>query len=290
MHIILGIFAFIFGTIIGSFLNVVALRYNTGRSIVGISSKDTPRKSSEGSLCFSCQKKLSWYELIPVFSFIFSGGRCRSCGSKISFQYPFVEFLTGVLLLGVFLKFSYILESSLSNFLFSIFYFFTTISLLVIILVYDLRHKIIPNLFVYLFVLLALGNFFIEHGLVFTYIELFSGPLIALPFFLLWLVSRGTWMGLGDAKLALGIGWFLGVGGGFSALLVSFWSGAIISIILVFLPYIQKIYVRVMTNNTLYLANKHFTMKSEIPFAPFLIFGFLLIFFFDISVLEFFVW
>src|ERR1700752_70221 len=91
--LLFGIAAFVFGTIIGSFLNVVALRYNTGFSLGG------------RSRCFSCGKTLYWYKLIPLFSFLIQGGRCRKCHSQISIQYPLVEALTGLVFLGLFLKF-----------------------------------------------------------------------------------------------------------------------------------------------------------------------------------------
>src|SRR5690242_17998674 len=81
---------FILGTIIGSYINVVVLRYHTGRSSV------TGR-----SLCFSCGKTLSWYELVPIFSFLFLNGKCLGCNSRISYQYPIVEFITGILFLGI---------------------------------------------------------------------------------------------------------------------------------------------------------------------------------------------
>lgn len=82
--LIYGIFFFLFGLIIGSFLNVVIYRYNTGRSVQGRSG------------CLSCGKTLSAVELIPLFSFIFQKGKCHGCGSKISWQYPLVEFSTGI--------------------------------------------------------------------------------------------------------------------------------------------------------------------------------------------------
>ena len=91
------ILLFVFGLIIGSFLNVVIFRFNTRRSFF----------SALGgrSGCMTCQNQLLWYELLPVFSFLGLRGRCRNCKTKISIQYPLVEILTGFLFVAVFLRF-----------------------------------------------------------------------------------------------------------------------------------------------------------------------------------------
>jgi len=94
-------------------------------------------------------------------------------------------------------------------------------------------------------------------------LELLSGLLIALPFALVWLVSKGTWMGLGDAKLAIGLGYLLGLSRALSGVVLAFWSGAIIGLILIA------------------ISKKH-SMKSEIPFAPFLVLGAILAFLFEL--------
>ncbi len=93
MDISFGIFFFILGIVVGSFLNVIVLRFRSGL------------KATQGrSICFSCGKTLQWYELIPVASFLFQGARCRGCNSRISWQYPLVELLTGAIFILVFLK------------------------------------------------------------------------------------------------------------------------------------------------------------------------------------------
>ena len=76
---------FVFGAIVGSFLNVIILRLNTGKSIVSGRSK-----------CFTCAKKLKWHELLPIASFVFLRGKCSACKAKISWQYPGVETITGI--------------------------------------------------------------------------------------------------------------------------------------------------------------------------------------------------
>ena len=274
MDFLIWFFMFAFGTIIGSFLNVVILRYNTGEPIV-----------NGKSACFSCAKKLSWYELIPIFSFAALRGKCGKCKSKISWQYPLVEFFTGLLFLAVYLKLNgfYFLNSnnlfSLGNSVskYSYFYYLAVFSILIVITVYDLRHKIIPDLLVFSFAFISLIYLVASKAtsdvVLLANWDLLAGPILATPFFLMWLLSGGRWMGLGDAKLALGMGWFLGLISGASAVIFGFWIGAVVSI---FLLLAQK----------LNLSGKKLTIKSEIPFAPFLILGLLAVFFFDFDVMS----
>lgn len=243
---------FIFGLIIGSFLNVVICRLHTARSFGG------------RSACMSCQIKLKWYELIPLFSFLSLRGRCRSCETRISIQYPLVEFVTGLIFSLLFLKFQPLFYSDIFMFAINYVYYAIAFSLLVVVAVYDLKHKIIPDILSFVFGALAfiglflfVDNNFFPH--IPTSLEFLSGVFIALPFALLWLVSGGRWMGLGDAKLALGIGWLLGFSSALSGLLVAFWSGAIVGVALV-----------VLSKNSKF---RKIGMKSEIPFAPFLVFG-----------------
>ncbi len=253
-------FVFILGMIAGSFLNVVILRYNTGQSAL---------KGS--SMCFNCGKNLKWYELIPVFSFIFQKGKCRRCGSKISWQYPIVEIITGLLFLLIF-NFQFSIFSKFSpHFLLSTIYYLVIFSLLIIIAFYDLRHKIIPNEFVYAFDIMAFLSLFgildFKFGISEDFLNRFLVGIGFFAFFAaIWLLSRGRGMGFGDAKLALGIGWLLGWPKGFYALLVSFWLGALVGIFLVF------------------FYKKSYNMKSSIPFGPFLVLGALLAFFISINI------
>jgi len=252
---------FIFGTLIGSFLNVVILRYHSG----GIFSKR--------SRCFSCSKTLTWIELIPIISYLVLRGRCHACKSLISQQYILVEIGTGLLFLFVWLK-----GYTGMDMLFPL----TAISILIAIFVYDIYHKIIPNGLVYAFIALSLVQMVVHFNpLSFSVpstASFFAGPLLFVPFFAMWFYSKGLWMGLGDGNLALGIGWFLGLSMGVSAIIIAFWVGALVSILLL---VFQKF--RSKQSNTL-------SMKSEVPFAPFLIVGFLAVFLFDISLTQFIIW
>jgi len=259
MMILFTILFFILGLIIGSFLNVVVARYNTSRSLGG------------RSACMSCANKLCWYELIPLFSFLGLRGRCRSCKTKISKYYPLVEFCTGLLFAGIFLKFQDIFFLDITAFITTYVYYAILFSLLIIIAAYDLRHKIIPDLFSALLFGVSVFGLFMFSPLVYGFhphipetIELFSGVLVALPFLLFFIVSRGSWMGLGDAKLALGLGYMLGLWRGLSAIVMSFWIGALVGVFLI-------------------VFRKH-KIKNEIPFAPFLVLGTILAFFFELYV------
>jgi leader peptidase (prepilin peptidase) / N-methyltransferase len=252
----LTIIFFIFGLIIGSFLNVVIFRFNTGRSFGGRSG------------CMTCQNKLCWYELIPLFSFCFLGGRCKNCKAKISVQYPIVEFFSGLIFAGIFLKFQNVFYLDTVAFTVSYAYYAVMFSILLVIAVYDFKHKIIPDVLSYFFGAIAFVGLFFFTGYGFyphvpSVLEFLSGILLALPFALLWLVSKGTWMGLGDAKLALGLGWLLGFGRILSGAVVAFWSGAVIGLILI-------------------VFSKKYGIKSEIPFAPFLVLGVLVAFLFEL--------
>lgn len=260
---------FVFGLIIGSFLNVVIYRMNTRKSFF--------RSFGGRSACMSCQNKLCWYELIPLFSFLVLKGRCRNCKTKISSQYILVEFATGLIFCLLFLKFQDILFISTSIFAITYAYYAIMFSLLIVIVVYDLRHKIIPNTLSLFFGVLAFVGLFFFHLNYFdnfssysifywqipSMLEFLSGILISLPFCLFWLISRGAWMGLGDAKLVLGLGYFLGLSLVFSAVVLAFWIGAIMGLGLV-------------------VFKKGYGMKSEIPFAPYLVLGTFIVFFFNL--------
>lgn len=252
----------LFGLIIGSFLNVYILRLNTGRSTAGRSG------------CMSCGEKLGWRELIPILSFFALGGRCKSCGSRISNQYWIVELSTALLFVFVWIQGFSTFHTSFALVL---------LSLLVIIATYDIKHTIIPNKVVYAFIALALlSNIpalstatLAELPLHFLLV-LLSGAIVALPLFALWAISRGRWMGLGDVKLTFGFGLMAGIYNGLMSIMLGFILGAVIGLALLYGP-------KVIKRMSLSPTDSRFTMSSEIPFAPFLILGFLLVFLFGVD-------
>lgn len=263
MIFIISFFFFVFGVLIGSFLNVVILRIGTGKGLGG------------RSFCFSCGKTLGFFELVPLFSFLFQRGKCVSCKSKISWQYPLVEALTGLVFLITFLKVA-------MNFgslpLIALPFYLFAFSVLIAISVYDMRHKIVPDSLAFILGFFSFLYLISTHNASYFFnlrggLDFFSGPILFLPFFILWYVSRGRWMGLGDGKLALGIGWMLPFSTAVSAVILGFWIGAGVSIILL-LPH-------KFVKSIIGKYSSYFSLKSEIPFAPFLALGAFLAFIFE---------
>jgi prepilin signal peptidase PulO-like enzyme (type II secretory pathway) len=268
MDLIIFVFIFIFGTIIGSFLNVVIYRFNTGMKI-----------ASGRSICMTCNKTLRWYELIPLFSFLIQSGKCRRCAMRISHQYPLVEFSTGLIFVLLVYKFLPIINISFYFFVFLLIFFAFIFSLLIVISFYDLRHKIIPDKLVYIFIFISFLSIFLSlspGGPLFilpTLSHLIAGPLLALPFVLLWYFSGGRLMGLGDGKLILGLGWMLGLSAGLFSVIISFWLGTIVSLLLI-----------ILSKRISFLKLKNVNLKTEIPFAPFLIFSAVITFLFELDI------
>ena len=262
---------FLLGMIIGGFLNVVVLRYGT-------------KKKNGRSMCFSCGKTLRWFELVPMLSFLVQGGRCRGCKSQISWQYISVELLTGLVFALVFWKNSFLLVSGYSVIqLLVIGCEFLLWSLLIALSVYDIKHKIIPEALVYsacfVSLLVLLLSYRETYNLQLTTYNFFSGFFFAIPFALLWFFSRGQAMGLGDAKLMLLFPWLLGLAKGLSALIIGFWIGAAVGLSALLLKMFVVHMPRSLYPN-LRSKLRRVTMKSELPFGPFLVLGLFLVYLF----------
>lgn len=252
-----------FGLIIGSFLNVVIYRLHTGRSL------------NDRSHCLSCGRQLEWYELLPVISYVALWGRCRTCESLIPYRYALVESLTAVAFVIAYIKAVDIIE----------FLFLTTLlSILIVGLVYDLYHMIIPDevsLWAAVAALaLVVWNTFMQ-GDWGTLIESVLGAGIAfLTYASLWYFSGGRAFGFGDAKLAISLGLMTGIYGVFSLVVLSFWIGAFVSLGLILW---QRIVLNIRAAKHL---GRRVNMKSEVPFAPFLLASFVLVYFFNANVLA----
>lgn len=216
----------IFGLIVGSFLNVVVLRMNTGKRLDG------------RSKCLSCNKTLRWYHMIPVISFLIQGGKCAFCKSRISVQYPIVEFLTAILFAGA--AFAFPEARNLVPWL-------IIISCGIIISVYDSYHHIIPK---YPLIIIAIAGLLL-------YPSLLGFLIVPLFFLIVWVLSKGRLIGFGDIEIMAVIGLILGILGGFSALLIAFWIATLVVIIGALLSKKTLMQLR----------------KKRIAFGPFLFLG-----------------
>lgn len=238
---------FILGLAIGSFLNVLVYRLRVAETLLG------------RSFCPHCKKKISWYDNIPVISFVLLKFQCRRCKKKISWQYPLVEIITGIVFVLVGAHF-FILENSFSWFMTG--YYFVIASALVAILVYDFLYLEIPNIILWPAAIIA-----VIFNLIFdlqgsgsqlplgmaTISGILAAAAVFIFFFALSFLSREKWMGMGDAYLVILLGLILGWPEILLGIFLAFSTGAIYGIILISL--------------------KKKTMGSQVPFAPFLILG-----------------
>lgn len=253
---------FVGGLLVGSFLNVLVYRINTAESFIG-----------GRSHCPHCKNTILWYDNIPLISFILLNFRCRYCKGKISWQYPLIEFGTGLIFALIGWKF-FILEDPKTWL--ATFYYLAISSSLITILVYDYLYMEIPGLILWP----AIG-FSVFYNLLTDWAnaDLIRDPLASLTysgalaaflaftfFFLLSSLSRERWMGMGDAYLAILLGLVLGWPQILLGLFLAFAIGSIYGIILIIL--------------------KKKSMKSQVPFAPFLVVGTLISIFFYVPLMS----
>ena len=202
LELIPYIIIFIFGITIGSFLNVCIYRIPLGESIV-----------MAPSHCMTCGRKLKWYDMVPVFSWLVLGGKCRNCKSKISVQYPIIEGVNGIL---------YVMICAVNGLEWSsVIYCFMASALLVLSII-DWRTYEIPfGINVFLFVLgiamtiLDRGNL-VEHLIGMICVSGLLG--------ILYLLTSGRAIGGGDIKLMFACGLILG----WKLILLAFFLGCII--------------------------------------------------------------
>jgi leader peptidase (prepilin peptidase)/N-methyltransferase len=244
MDIVISILLFIIGAVFGSFYNVVICRVPEGKSII------VPRSS-----CGSCGSVLKAKDLIPVLSYIMLRGKCRYCKSFISIQYTVVELLSAFLFVTLFIKFCLTIELLFSIYLMSV---------LLIVFFIDLKHKIIPNGLV--IAALAGGAVFFIIRFWYDDVILAGDPwyspllgMVVTSSFLLLVALIGMAvykvdaLGMGDVKIFLPIGLFLGLKLGLAALVLSVFLGGFTGLVL--------------------LLTKTKTRKSQIPFGPFIVIG-----------------
>lgn len=235
---------FIFGLAIGSFLNVILSRFYQGESFLG-----------KRSYCPQCKKKISWYDNIPLLSFLFLKGRCRHCQSRISWQYPLVELATGVIFVLLYLQFGLTLKF-FNLIIFSCF--------LLIIFIYDLKHYLIlDKITIPAMIVAILLNLYLGLSLW----QLILAGLVGGGFFLIqFLISSGRWIGGGDIRLGFLMGLMLAWPMLLVALFLAYLLGAVIGIILI--------------------AAGRKKMSSQIPFGTFLTLATFLTFLFGPQLLD----
>lgn len=275
-----------FGLIIGSFLNVLILRYNPSGQFFNF------KKLSGRSHCLNCRKNLRWFELIPVLSFVLQLGKCRRCKNRISFQYPAVEILSGLIFLIIpsYLSNLYrfdLFNLSLPQLLFISFWILVFLILLLITFI-DFREYVIPDelnlgiLFSGIGIIVISqyfsGSFFAffdsflkNFSLFFPFQDvwvnhLLGGALGFIFFFTIFYLSRGRGMGFGDVKLATASGILLGLPDIIMAISLSFIVGGIVGLFLMIF--------------------KGKSRKDRVPFGPFFVLGIILTFFFGHDILN----
>jgi leader peptidase (prepilin peptidase)/N-methyltransferase len=289
---------FIFGLAVGSFINVISLRYQPGQKFLD-------RKIIGGrSHCPNCHKKLNWYELIPVISFLIQKGKCRHCGHRLSLQYPLVEILSGLIFVFVPLVLTYNLQPTTYNFLLLLVVscWLLVFLLFLLLSIIDLRHSIIPDSINLSLAILGIILIVAYQKLSylfswnpnfsgrFSFFKYYSMPLDFLPlsivnsqlsivinhlfaallgmfiFGLIIFFSRGRAMGMGDFKLIGPLGLIFGWPDILMVIALSFIIGAIVGII--------------------FLIKKKKKIKDAIPFGPFLVIGSSLTFFFGYLIID----
>lgn len=241
--IMLYILWFILGIVIGSFLNVLIYRLPRQEQFV-----------RGGSVCPKCNHVLKAKDLIPLFSFIFLGGKCRYCHKNISWQYPVIEFVTGVLF--VFIAYYHQINMDFGDILF--WRNLIIVSGLIVVFMTDLKHFLLFDAVTWFLVIIAvISNFVLSIMSVGWQTSLWefvlAGVAGALFFWLQHALSRGAWIGQGDIYLGLLMGLLLGPQNLIVALFFAYILGAIVSIVL--------------------LLKKKKQLKSQIPFGVFLVLG-----------------
>jgi leader peptidase (prepilin peptidase)/N-methyltransferase len=254
----LTFFFFILGLIIGSFLNVLVYRLRNNETLMG------------RSMCRSCSRQICWYDNIPLLSFAVLRGRCRDCQAPISWQYPALELITGVLFVAVGIYFfSYEDWSSWSETV----WLLTTVSCFIVVAAYDMRHMEIPIMPLIVAAIAALLFFAWEYHLNGLFLGsrfglgLLGAAAVGAFFFSLVYVSNETWMGWGDVWLGCVAGMIVGLPLALFMLTVSFASGSIVGIA------------------GMYLEGK--SLKSRMPFGPFLVIGTMAAIFFPVVFPEY---
>ena len=235
MLIIYKSFFFVFGALIGSFLNVLILRMPKNENFV-----------SKRSHCPKCNKLIYWYENIPILSYVFLRGKCSGCSTGISIQYPLVELCTGIF--AVLLSPSYLNIETAANFAF---YFSIAAAFLVHFMI-DVKHKILPDGINIYLALLFLSFSILTKPVGFWLLGGAIGFLFPLGItYIFYLLKNQVGLGGGDIKLYGALGLYLGPIGVLHNVFLSCILGSLISLPLILAKVIDR--------------------KTPVPFGPFII-------------------
>lgn len=238
---------FILGLCFGSF--ITALTYRQPKEI----------SIAQGrSFCPRCKHQIAWYDNIPLFSYLFLGGKCRNCKKKISLRYPLIEVASGIGFVLIFVSTHNLVQIILNLAVFSI---------LLSIFVTDVEHQIIPDDFVFFGILVVLLQLILNTSYQILYTNFLAAFLAASVLMLIHLLTKGRGMGLGDVKFAVFGGLIIGLKLLPVWLFLSFLTGGMVGIILIL--------------------GKRARLKDKIAFGPFLIIGIALAIFFGDSILRF---
>lgn len=250
-------FFFVLGLAVGSFLNVVVYRLKDRETLLG------------RSFCRQCGHQIRWYDNIPLLSFLVLGGRCRDCRAKISWRYPLFELVTAVLFALVGHYFFDVLDTSTWA---ETLWLFIMIGLLLVIAVYDMMYmEILVSLLVAGACVTALFLLYDARGIDLSpwgrqAQALFGALAIGGFFFALVYMSKETWMGWGDVWLGALSGMMVGLSSALFTMTLSFGIGAAVGIVL--------------------MLGRKKEMKSQVPFAPYLVLGTLLALFLPVMFPE----
>lgn len=230
------ILLFVLGATIGSFINCLVWRQNNNMKI-----------ASGRSQCVHCGRRLSWWENIPVLSFLILNGRCRTCRKKIPFYYLLNEFFCGVLFVIIYWTVLRYLHDSWWRFARDL----VMICFLVIIFFGDVLYRVIWPVIIWPATII--GFLFNWLALDVNISSMIFGLLIGGGFFLLqYLLSRGRWIGGGDVRMGIMMGVWLGFPAIVAAILCAYFLGGLVGAALIFSGI------------------KKWGAKAEIPFGPFL--------------------
>lgn len=248
------------GLSMGSFVNALVWRLREGRNWW-----------SERSECTACHHTLAWYDLIPVVSWVMLRRRCRYCHKPISAQYPLVESIVAVLFVLSYVIWPFALVTPYEWLYFGL--FLAALVTMVALSVYDIRWYELPELLTASLAIVGLAMMAIRQcGLNSCTADSLGVDMalallpIAGLYGVLHAVSRGRWVGLGDVKLGIGLGFILG------------WPAALVAVFLA--NAIGLLYVAPL------MAMGKVTPKSHIPFGPFLIVAGYISFFVGQPVIE----